>query len=59
MPSAERLPALGVALFDRHVRIAVADDLFLAPRASLHDELLAARDLSFGLVASHLRFVDA
>lgn len=58
MTRSERLPAFGVRLLDLHVGIAKPDNLFFAVLTSLHNRLLAARDLALGLVAFHLGLVD-
>ena len=58
MPRSERLPALGIRLLNGHVGVAKTNDLLLAVLTSLHNRLLAARNLALWLVAFHLGLVD-
>lgn len=48
------LTPLGIRLLDRHIRITVSDDLFLAVFTGFHYELLGAVWSASRLVALHL-----
>ena len=58
MPCPKGLTPLGIRLLDRHIRITVSDDLFLAVFTSFHYELLGAVWSASRLVALHLGFID-
>jgi len=58
MSRTKRLTPFRVRLLYSHIGIAKSNDLLLAVLTRLHNRLLAARDLAFGLVAFHLGLVD-
>tara|TARA_B100000902_G_C27322731_1_gene925868 strand:- start:549 stop:797 length:249 start_codon:yes stop_codon:yes gene_type:complete len=58
MPSAKILSASWLVLFNFHVGIAKSNDFFFAILACFNNKFLTTRNLTLGLVTSHLRFIN-